>query len=42
LEGDEVVSTVNANRYGIGALEVPTIAGLVTSIAGHATAAAND
>jgi hypothetical protein len=28
VEGDEVVSTVNGNRYGIGALEVPTIAEL--------------
>jgi hypothetical protein len=28
VEGDEVVSTINGNRYGIGALEVPTIAEL--------------
>jgi hypothetical protein len=26
VEGDELVSTVNGKRYGIGALEVPTIA----------------
>jgi hypothetical protein len=28
VEGDELVSTVNGKRYGIGALEVPTVAEL--------------
>jgi hypothetical protein len=28
IEGDELVSTVNGERYGIGSLEVPTLAEL--------------
>jgi hypothetical protein len=32
VEGDELVSTVNGKRYGIGTLEVPTLAELRSRI----------
>jgi hypothetical protein len=32
IEGDELVSTVNDNRYGIGSLTVPTLAELRSRI----------
>jgi hypothetical protein len=33
VEGDELVSTVNGKRYGIGALDLPTLAGLRSRVA---------